>query len=234
MRQLVRASTGIFAASICGVALLIACGSASAGPVLTGVSGTGHVHLTDVIDPHDSDKQGPITAGTSSVELIGFSKEDASVRWDISSEDSIGRLAVDLHAFGGLGGSGLAEATIRFTVDSPATYQLVMNFPEYGTRSDASIDGTKLGFFYNFQNPEPGGEKMATGFLAAGEHEFLASTFAGQTRSNPLLTNGTVTLNVTAAVIPLPAAVYPGGAVLIAMAVCGWRRRRALWNIPCS
>jgi hypothetical protein len=183
----------------------------------------GHVHLYDVISPHEFNKDAAIGLGTGSVDLVGPSQEYATLNWNITSDASSARLLVNLQAFGGLGSSGDADATIRFSVDTPVTYRLTLNFPEYGTRSDGSIDGTKLSFFSSVVNPEPPGIKEIEGTLSAGEHVFVASNAAGQGRSNPLRSTGSVTLNVVA--VPLPAAVYPGLAVLMLMGWCGWRRR---------
>jgi len=69
------------------------------------------------------------------------------------------------------------------------------------------------------------------GDLDAGDHTFTASTFAPQTRSNPLRSDGSVSLDLApgdVTAIPLPAAFYPGSILLACVALwIGARRLEA-------
>ena len=199
--------------------VLMLSGLARAGPVLFPVDGTGNVHVQDVIPP-ELDKVASITStGTGAIDLVGPSDTAAGLKWDLSSTSNSARMEFDLSAFGGQAGQGTSDATVKFRTDVPAHYQLRVRFPElYGNRSFGEIDGKQVGFEFNFMDPAPGGEKSIAGDLAAGDHELLVQSFAAQTRSNPLRSDGSIVLNVTA--VPLPAALYPGLAVLGSIAAC--------------
>jgi hypothetical protein len=231
MRNTVWTSRGTFAAAICVVALLIACNAASAAPLVVYESGEGHVHVSNLSGP-DGDKMAAISVGTGSLSAGGgqLNLTSAALSWNNQLSDTSAVFVMDLDAFGGIGGNGLSEATLHFNTPLGVAYSLVVHPREYGNATTASIDTNTVGYTFNFQNPEPRDEKSETGSLPGGEHTFVVSTFAGQTRSNPLLSDVTVTLTLSPAAVsvPLPAAVYPGGAVLIALAGIAWRRRRAV------
>jgi len=232
MRQVSLRLAGAFVMVIAAITLLVA-RPAVAGPIVSDISGSAHV-LAHNLTPPDIEKSTAISGlGSGSLSADDpVSLVSASNAWTLTESPSGAHFQFDLAAFGGRGGEGTADGNIKFTTHAKGHFKLLVRFlTDYGVRSFGDIDGQRAEFIFNFQNPEPGGEKTLEGDLDAGDHLFTASTFAPQTRSNPLRSDGSVSLDLApgdVTAIPLPAAFYPGSILLACVALwIGARRLEA-------
>ena len=212
---------------VLGIATFALINNTSAAPIVFNLNGTAHVLASA---PANIEKTAPITSlGSGSLDADDpISLISAHTAWTLTADDNAAHLQFDLQAFGGRGGEGTADGSLKFTTAQKTHFKLAARFlTDYGASSFGDIDGQRVGFSFNFMNPEPGGEKTLEGDLEAGEHTFLASSFAPQTRSNPLRGDGSVSLDLSAqvAAIPLPPALVPGAIVLVGLGLPFVKRR---------
>jgi hypothetical protein len=227
-----RPFAALAAAALLGcVAVALPARVARAGVAITQASGSISFDLVVPTEP-PSPNHRDFTATVPGAETVEFtelfSNDTGRVVYDIR-QPTANRLTADLQASVATTGGypdGTTTFAMQFTSDRPLHFRFTTTAePSQGFSAklddvvaDAHVDFVFGTFSGSIPHEEfgPYGEFVREGTLLAGTHSFSVDAFATRTRYGGGGSSGAAHLEVTA--VPLPAAVWPAGALLAVLA----------------